>query len=257
MAGAGLGLLREATERGLLSAGQVRRELGVPCLCLLPERSPEAAALPTGDAAEALRAVKLALDQTTGVSRARRIGFAPVSAGDGATATARGFAALVAAGGTPTLIIDADMRGNGPGLDHALAPGFSDTLGGHGVTPTPDPATGLSILPAGTNRQAAAAAVALAAPEVGDALARAAAPFPCVIVDLPPLDRFVDARATVRHLDALVIVARWRRTERRHIRAILATDRDLRQKVAGVILKRAAPGAVDRYDDDLTLDGLA
>ena len=259
MAGVGLGLLREATERGFLSAGQVRRELGVPCLCLLPERAPDAAALPTGDAAEALRAVKLALDQTTGVSRARRIGFAPVSAGDGATATALGFAALLAAGGTPTLIVDADMRGDGLGQDLALsrAPGFSDTLGGHGVAPTLDPATGLSILPAGTNRQAAAAAVALAAPEVGEALARAAAPFTCVVVDLPPLDRFVDARATVRHLDALVIVARWRRTERRHLRAILAADRDLRQKVAGVILNRAAPGAADRYDDDLALDGLA
>ena len=78
-----------------------------------------------------------------------------------------------------------------------------------------------------------------------------------MIVDLPPLDRFVDARATVRHLDALVIVARWRRTERRHLRAILAADRDLRQKVAGVILNRAAPGAADRYDDDLALDDLA
>ena len=60
----------------------------------------------------------------------------------------------------------------------------------------------------------------------------------------------------VADLDVLVIVARWRRTERRHLRDILAADRDLRQKVAGVILNRAALGAADRYDDDLTLDGL-
>ena len=77
------------------------------------------------------------------------------------------------------------------------------------------------------------------------------------MVDLPPLDRFVDARAMARHLDALVIVARWRRTERRQLRAILAGDRELRRKLVGVILNRAAPAAADRYDDDLSPDDLA
>ena len=91
---------------------------------------------------------------------------------------------------------------------------------------------------------------------MGEALARAAAPFDLVVVDLPPLARFVDARAMARHLDALVIVARWRRTERRQLRALLAADRDLRRKLVGVILTRAAPASVDRYDDDLALDEL-
>ena len=254
MAGVGLGLLREAAERGFRSAGQVRRELGVPCLALLPTR-----AAPEDDAerTEALGAVKLAIDQATGGSRPRLVGFAPAAAGDGATSTARSFAALLAAGGAATLLLDADLRDEGLTRELALSgdPGFADMLGGRSVAPV-EARTGLRILPAGSDLPAAAAAVALGAPEVGEALARAAAPFDFVVVDLPPLARGVDARAMVRHLDALVIVARWRRTERRRLRTLLATDPGLHRKLVGVILNRAAPESVDRYDDEPAWDGL-
>jgi Mrp family chromosome partitioning ATPase len=145
------------------------------------------------------------------------------------------------------------MRGGAP----SEGPGLSDALKGQTITPTLDAASGLHLIPAGTDRQAAAAAIALAAPNVGEALSRVGAPFDCVVVDLPALDRFVDARAMVRHLDALVIVARWRRTERRQLRALLAGDPALRQKLAGVILNGAHPAAADRYDDDVAADDLA
>ena len=77
-----------------------------------------------------------------------------------------------------------------------------------------------------------------------------------MVVELPPLARGVDARAMARHLDALVIVARWRRTERRRLRTLLATDPGLHRKLVGVILNRAAPESVDRYDDEPAWDGL-
>jgi Mrp family chromosome partitioning ATPase/LPS O-antigen subunit length determinant protein (WzzB/FepE family) len=248
--GVGVSLVREGSERGFRTAGQVRRELGIPCLALLP-----AADARVGDdpaRSEALSAVKLALDQAIGTSRPKLVGFAPAAAGDGATATARDFAALLAGGGATTLLLDADLRDGGltAELDLAGQPGFADTVSGGDVAPV-EGRSGLSILPAGNDRSAAAAAVALGTPQVGEALARAAVPFDFAVVDLPPLDRFVDARAMARHLDGLVIVARWRRTERRQLRALLAADRDLRQRTVGVILNRAAPAAADRYDDDL------
>jgi hypothetical protein len=59
-----------------------------------------------------------------------------------------------------------------------------------------------------------------------------------------------------RQLDALVIVARWRRTERSRLRALLAGDRELRRKVVGVVLSHATPASVDRHDDDLAWDEL-
>jgi Mrp family chromosome partitioning ATPase len=254
MAGVGIGLLREASERGFRSAGQVRRELGVPCLALLPVQPPAARDAVFGERAEALRAVKLAIDQAAPAARPRRIGFVPVSAGDGATATARSFAALLATGGAATLLVDADMRRE---TSPDPTPGLADALKGETPPPSIDPATGLAFLPAGTDRHAAAAAIALDAPEVADTLARISAPFDVVVVDLPPLARFVDARAMARHLDALVVVARWRRTERRRLRALLAADRDLGRRLVGVILNRAAPASVDRDDDDPLPDELA
>ena len=191
--------------------------------------------------------MKLAIDQVAAGSRPRRIGFVPVAAGDGASTTARSFATLLAAGGSATLLVDADMRREG---EADAGPGFSDALKGEAPVPAIDPVSGLAFLPAGSDRHGAAAAIALDAPEVAEALARVSAPFDVVVVDLPPLARFVDARAMTRHLDALVIVARWRRTERSRLRALVASDRELARRLAGVILNRAAPAGVDRHDDD-------
>lgn len=247
LAGVGLGLLREASERGFRSMAQVRRELGVPCLALLPVRSPGNGE----ERADALRAIKLALDDRLQPGRlggvGLRIGFAPVAARDGASTTARSYAELLAAAGTPTLLIDADMRGRAS--DPGFLAGFSDTLDGGDVAPTLD--GGLAWLPAGTRREAAAAAISLGAPDVADTLARIAAPFEVTVIDLPPLLGHVDARVMARHLDAIVVVARWRRTERRHLRALLSADPALRRKVAGVVLNRASPASADRWDDDL------
>ncbi|HRO10072.1 MAG TPA: Wzz/FepE/Etk N-terminal domain-containing protein [Amaricoccus sp.] len=250
LAGIALGLLREGAERGFRSAGQVRRELGVPCLALLPRGED-----PGGG--EALCAVKLAIDQATGTSRPRLVGFAPAAAGDGATTVAHAFAGLLAAGGASALLLDADLRT--AGLTRALGlddtPGFADMLDGRSIAPLQTSA-GLPLLSAGSDRSAAAA-IALGAAEAGEALARAAAPFDLVVVDLPPLADFVDARAMARHLDAIVIVARWRRTERRRLRTLLAADRDLRRRLVGVILTCAVPTSVDRFDDDVPLYALA
>ena len=217
MAGVGLGLLREAAERGFRSAGQVRRELGVPCLALLPTR-----AAPEGDAerTEALGAVKLAIDQATGGSRPRLIGFAPAAAGDGATSTALSFAALLAAGGAATLLIDADLRDEGLTRELALSgdPGFADMLGGRSVAPV-EPAPACASFPP-------AAIARPRRPPSPSARRRSAKPSPA-----PPrpstswwsISPRSPAASTPapwsRHLDALVIVARWRRTERRRLRA--------------------------------------
>ncbi len=258
MAGVGLGLLREASERGFRSVAQVRRELGVPCLALLPASPAADLDAPSGERAEALRAVKLAIDQALPAGQPRRIGFAPAAPGDGASSTALSFASLIAAGGTSTLLVDADMRGEGLGLELGVSGhvGFSELLDGRTIAPA-EARCGLRILPAGADRDTAAATITLGSSKVGDALDRAGAAFDLVVVDLPALDRFVDARTMARHLDAIVIVARWRRTERRQLRALLASDRDLRRKLVGIILNRATPASVDRYDDDLPLDDLS
>ena len=252
MAGVGVGLLREAAERGFRSAGQVRRELGVPCLALLPTGATGARATPstprpsapssspsTRPPAPPARGSSASPPPPPATAPPPRRGASPPSSPP---------AAPPRSSSTPTCATKASSQ------ELALSgdPGFADTLDGRS-SPRRKPAPASASSPPAPTAQAAAAAVALGAPEVGEALARAAAPFDFVVVDLPPLARFVDARAMARHLDALVIVARWRRTERRQLRALLAADRDLRRKLVGVILTRAAPASVDRYDDDLAL----
>ena len=259
MAGVGLGLLREAAERGFRSAGQVRRELGVPCLALLPHGR-AAAADAHRRAAEALGAVKLAIDQATGGSRPRRIGFAPVSAGDGATARARSFAALLAAGGAATLLLDADMRDEGLSRELALSgdPGFADTLGGRSVAPTrrsPRPACASSPpAPIDTPRRPPSPSARRRSAKRSPAPPRPSTSWWSISPRSPASSTPAPWSATSTPSSSSPAGAA---PSAASSAPLLAADRDLRRKLVGVILNRAAPGERRPLRRRPRLDGLA
>jgi polysaccharide biosynthesis transport protein len=158
--GAGLGVcvaaLREFRERGFRTGEQIRAELGLEFLGMLPEmkatarkpllgksifarksrrRSQEAGSIdhdklapvmryavdqPLSAFAETLRAVKIAGDLTLPDRGTRVIGVTSVLPGEGKSTISMNFASLLSNLGNRTLLVDGDLRN--PGLTRAVAP---------------------------------------------------------------------------------------------------------------------------------------
>ena len=148
--------LREFRERGFRTGEQVRAELGLEFLGMLPEmkattrkplfgksifarksrrRALEAGSIdheklapvmryavdqPLSAFAETLRAVKIAADLTLPDRATRVLGVTSVLPGEGKSTIAMNFASLLSNLGNRTLLIDGDLRN--PGLTRAVAP---------------------------------------------------------------------------------------------------------------------------------------
>ena len=173
----------------------------------------------------------------------RVIGFASVLPGEGKSTTASNFAALLAASGRRTLLIDADMRN--PGLSRALLrppeTGLVDVLAGttawHGAL-LQDKYTQTILLPSVLRRNFTPTAELLAGAESATLIREAREHFDYIVVDLPPLGALLDARAFEPICDAFIIVAEWGRTPRELLRSALESHREIGSKAAGVILTK-------------------
>jgi succinoglycan biosynthesis transport protein ExoP len=158
--GAGLGVcvaaLREFRERAFRTGEQVRAELGLEFLGMLPlvklapgkksrgkagRQEPEAGSIsheqlspimrfaveqPLSAFAETLRAVKIAADLTLPDRATRVVGIVSVLPGEGKSTVAMNFASLLAHLGNRTLLIDGDLRN--PGLTRGVAPSAKEGI---------------------------------------------------------------------------------------------------------------------------------
>ena len=128
MAGCGVTLARESMDRVFRTAAQIRDELGVELIGILPnllqanaEQKPGGATdlmyysidYPMSGFSETLRSAKVAaeLNQTDRVPKV--IGIVSLLPSEGKTLVAKNLASLLAWQGAKTMLIDADLRGRG------------------------------------------------------------------------------------------------------------------------------------------------
>ncbi|WP_062228071.1 polysaccharide biosynthesis tyrosine autokinase [Aureimonas frigidaquae] len=268
MGGAAVAGIRELRERAFRTGGEVPHTLGLRFLGYLPlfdrailsAAAARAAPLSDGEAlmppelrfasiapgssmAESLRHARMVAEASLPDTACRVIGFASVLPGEGKSTSSANFAALLAASGYRTLLIDADMRN--PGLSRALLrppqTGLSDVLSGaapwHNAL-LQDRYTGVVILPSVPQTRFAPTAELLAGAATGTLLAEARQHFDYVVVDLPPLGALLDARAFEPHCDAFVMVAEWGKTPRDLVRSALEGQREINSKVLGLLLAK-------------------
>ncbi len=280
MAGTGIAALQEFRERFFRSADDVRNELGLKFLGYLPiignsalERLRErkqhrvdegdagpafrsimriAVDSPGSQFAETLRNARIAADVMLQALPSKVIGVTSVLPDEGKSTVAANFAGLLAANGSKTLLIDADLRN--PGLSRMLATppenGIVEALVGEVPWPAAvrvDRKTRLAILPTRERGQFAHSFELLTSLNMRRIVEAAREKFDYIVVDLPPLAPVVDAKAFAQMADGFLLVTEWGSTPRNLVRSLLQAEPQVAGKVLGVLLNKTDMKLLSRY----------
>jgi succinoglycan biosynthesis transport protein ExoP len=281
--GFALAFLRESTERGIRTAGQVRSATGLDCVGLLPRlrgremqirrgrresagtraanrllstRFPALRHVlehPQSPFALAVRGIRVRLARLQAGSRsAKVVGCISAQPGEGTSTVAANLAQFLARGGQRTILVD----GN-PGvssLTHTLAPeaaaGLPELLSGKAVvadTVWRDEQTGLHFLPAGHGRHAPTMTEILASPRMEALLAELRASYDQVVIDLPALSPVADAHAAAHLMDAFVLVIAWADTDQDVLTETLSRADLDEARLVGAVLNKVDMRAMKRY----------
>ncbi|HXV31886.1 MAG TPA: polysaccharide biosynthesis tyrosine autokinase, partial [Sinorhizobium sp.] len=207
--------------------------------------------------AETFRNAKLACDHMLPGDASRVIAIVSALPDEGKSIVAANFAALLAASGKRTLLIDADIRK--PGLTQMITPaphtGLVEALSGEATWPAGikvDQRSKLAILPAGggaSNHQRHQSNELLASPAMGALIENARNAFDYVVVDLAALAPVVDAKAFAPLADGVLFVVEWGKTPSRLARDLLNSEPQIDGKVLGVILNKTDMKELERYSD--------
>jgi len=264
MAGIGTTLAREALDPTFRTSAQVRAELGLELIGMLPALPAMGAGAPANlmrysldnplsGFAETLRAVKVAADLRLKECDRKIIGVVSLLPNEGKTFVAKNLASLLARQGARALLIDADLRLRG--LTRSL-PFIDETLNAAKVTP-PMPHvgvqrllresdSGLEILPCDHADNDPRVAEGISPAMLRQYLQGGS--YEYVIVDLPPLGPVATARSIAPIVDVFLLVVKWGATPRGAVRAALEKDQYIKEKLLGVILNNGAMERVKLYE---------
>ena len=257
MGGMGLGLLRQRMNPLLLRTEEIEDRLGLPLLGALPtvpkvEGEPRALYAhlpPRSRVAETLRSIRAVIQATASAEGPRRLLVTSCLEGEGKSDLATGLALSFAQLGTPTLLVDADLRR--PALHRIFGveavPGLADAVGlGTAVrqfvraTDVPD----LHLLTAGT--PADAPTEILSSEELAATLKQLGEHYPIIIIDSPPVALVSDALTLSRHVDGLVFVIRRARVPEALGLRTLHQLEQVGARILGVLMNDLPPRE-DRY----------
>ncbi len=199
---------------------------------------------PLSSFAETMRSAKIAADLAIGDRQPKVIGVVSTLPGEGKTTVSANFAELLASQGARTLLIDADLRN--PGLTRALArhadAGLLEAvLNGKSLKElvVVNPTSRLAFLPMVSKHSIPHSSELLMSPAMEQLLKAAGASFDYIVVDLPPINPVVDARAFAARVDAFIFVVEWGRTSRKVARTTSRSEPQIFSKCLGVILNKA------------------
>jgi polysaccharide biosynthesis transport protein len=204
--------------------------------------------------AEALRSIKVAIDQNSGAaSSGRVIGFTSSLPQEGKSTIAASLALLTAQAGARVILVDCDLRN--PSLSRKLAPkaehGFLDVI--VGSVPLKDAvwrelSTNLTFLPVSTKTRIENSSEILAAAATKGLLEELQSNYDYVIVDLSPLMPVVDTRATTRFVDSYVCVTEWGCTKIGAVKYAFKDAPNVYENLLGVVLNKANIDRLSTYD---------
>ncbi len=202
--------------------------------------------------AETVRNIRFASDVRMGERPGRVIGVTSVLPSEGKSTIAANLATMLAAFDDPVLLIDADPRN--PGLSRSLrltgSPGLVEALMGKApwrslIHVQQD--TGVHLLTCETPKLMSYSSELLGSASMRALLADLRVEFPTIILDLAPLGPVVDARVLLPMLDQIVLVAEWGATPKELLRATLAGEPALADKLLGVVLNKVDMVALKDY----------
>jgi succinoglycan biosynthesis transport protein ExoP len=280
MLGVGLGAFREIMDRRFRTGEQVRSVLATECLALVPlltegqmrvgsvadRIAPRSicsapkimrtvAESPLSPYAEAIRSIKLTVDQNSNRAAqqysSKVIGLTSCLPSEGKSTLAAAMAALIAQRGDRVILLDCDLRH--PSLSRALAPdasaGFLDVIAGKIELEDAvwnDPITNMAFLPAGATSDVSAADI-LASDAAKQLFGMLQIKFDYVIVDLAPLGVGVDVRATSGLIDSYILVIEWGATKIDSVQKALRDAPNVQANIVGAVLNKVNMAVMKRY----------
>ena len=282
MLGAGLGMLREISDRRFRTSGQVEAQLKADCIAVVPVMKFDAkpatvngktAAHPVAgriiasepgwfryviDAplsrfAESIRAVKVGID-LSGVAKSNKvIGITSSLPNEGKSTISASLAQLAAHGGARVILVDCDLRK--PALSQVLAPhatlGLIEVISGAASLDQAiwsHPSSQLSFLPLVAKTRLIHTSELLSSVAMRRLFDRLRETYDYVIVDLSPVAPVVDVRSANNLLDSYVFVVEWGKTKIDVVQHALNTARGVYDNLLGVVLNKADFKQLGRYD---------
>jgi capsular exopolysaccharide synthesis family protein len=245
--GLGLAFLYENFIGGVVSPDQLQALVGSRRAIAVPRQREQKGMLSFADTmnrlplsvfAEAIRRIRLAIDQTIGPGSDEREGKGRVivvtsaAPSEGKTTISLSLARAYAQSGLTTLLIDGDLRK--PSLHKHLgwepATGLIDYLNGEndpGLSSIVrvDENSGVGVL-VGSRRGSGATDTLVAGSRFGRLVAAASQAFDIVILDTPPVEPVVDGVYLAQFADAVAFVVKWASTPQPEVRRAVGAISD-------------------------------
>lgn len=209
---------------------------------------------PTSLFAEAVRAVRLAVQRSSAGVQGNIVMVSSSIDGEGKTTLAANLALSLAAVGMRTIIVDGDLRN--PELSRSLCP--TARIGSVEVatrqatleqTVLFDESTGLALLPSPPGRrQSGFINEFVFSGAMRRLLAHLRTQFDVVVVDSPPLVPLVDSRALAEQADRIVLAIRWDATPQDVVAQALESVAPVYHRIVGTVLTRVDLRQLRFYD---------
>ena len=202
--------------------------------------------------AEAIRAIKVAIDLSPSVASGRIIGITSSIPDEGKSTTAISIARLIAMTGARTLLVDCDLRN--PTLSRSLTPkarGLQEVLKDQSNLNSTiwfDRATGMYFLPASVKGGLAQSSEIVASPATRKFFDTLRQSYDYVIVDFSPLMPIVDVRVSASLVDGYVYVIKWGETRIDYVKQALRSAKAVTDNLLGVVLNQVDLTSLGRYE---------
>jgi exopolysaccharide transport family protein len=203
--------------------------------------------------AEAIRAVRLAIQRALRVDPIKIVVVTSALESEGKTTLAANLALSLATLGIRTLLIDADLRN--PGLTRALCPnadvGLLQVAMGEASLEQAlllDRTTGLSILPSPVVKDDDTITELMFSERITDLMGHLRQRYELIIIDSPPLVPLVDGRALAELADRIVLAMAWDQTPREVVAHTMNLLAPVHDRILGTVLTRVDLSKLQFYD---------
>jgi succinoglycan biosynthesis transport protein ExoP len=206
---------------------------------------------------EGVRAIKFAIDKSSGSSSARVIGFTSAIPNEGKSTVALALGQFIARNGASVLLVDCDLRN--PSLTQSVAPdaasGIVELVAGEASLEQviwKDRSTQMAFLPAVRRPGPPDPPTFLASVELRRIFDQLRAQYEYVVVDLSPIAPVIDVCGTTELIDSYALVIEWGRTTIDVVEHALRAAPHISESIIGVVLNKAIIRELARYDPYLS-----
>lgn len=203
--------------------------------------------------AEAMRAIKMAIDLSRDEASCKVIGVTSSLPNEGKSTIAGAIAQASSMSGTRTLLVDCDIRN--PSLTRRFSPdaqaGLIELVLGQAELKDiiwTDNQSALHFLPCVLASRSSNSADLLASASMERLFKALRNHYDLIIVDMSPLAPVIDVRGTSRLVDHYTLVVEWAETKIDIVKRCLDEAPGVQKKLMGIVLNKVDIGALGRYD---------